>query len=66
MLGQTPRISVFSVSLKGGAIGISEAIERLSSRARPSRLEKALRLKVAEDRLASLVELVEKLSASHC
>lgn len=53
--GHASDVFAIAVPLKGGATGTSEAIARLSERARPARLEKAARLKVAEDRLASLV-----------
>lgn len=52
--GQASGVFVLAVSLKGGATGTFEAIERLSEHARPARLEKAARLTFAEDRLASL------------
>lgn len=55
MPGQASGVFVLAVSLKGGATGTFESIERLSEHARPARLAKAARLKFAEDRLASLV-----------
>ena len=52
---QASGVFVLAVSLKGSTTGISEAVELLSAHARPARLKKVARLKLVEDRLASLV-----------